>query len=209
MILVIDGISPPKYFENKDAEEKVFKALHAFKEKYCKEPKEPNNKGKQKLDSLLKELNNHFSESFIPCKKPEYTGSSYEGLKLIGDELEYDVMFIFSGGEHLKALPIKGEEGFAELEISSDSEAGKLKFKKYLEGNKISPSKIKNKFKGVLQEFITKFPNYKDVLKMKEHGPAIQLDWVEKEKLFFSVDLLLSFEVQVDGGEFQLSFRFW
>ena len=178
--------------------------MDKFKDKYCKQPTKENKEAKKKLELLLKQLDNHFVTNFIKCKKSEYTGSSYEGLKLTGDGLEFDVMFIFSGGEYLKVLPIEGEEGFAELEISSDSDAGKHQFdKKYLDKDKISPSLIKNKFKGALQEFITKSSDYKGILKMKEHGPAIQLDWEDKEKeeLLFSVDLLLSFEVQVDDGE--------
>ena len=200
--LVVGGISTPVLLKDTDAKKGILDALKKFNEKYCKQPnKKELNSAKSKLELLLHELRMHLSEKFMQCKNIEYTGSSYEGLKLSGDGLEFDAMFIFTGGEKLRVVPVKGEDGFAELEVS-DTDAERSYLEKYVDEGKniISSSKMKDKFKGALQDFISSNSKYKDILKMKEHGPAIQFDYKEKkDEILFSVDLLLSFEIQVEG----------
>ena len=138
----------------------------------------------------------------MQVKNTEYTGSSYEGLKISGDGLEFDTMLIFAGGESLQVLPIESEEGFANLKIF-DTDAAKASFEKYIdkETNIISSFKMKNKFMGALQEFLNKEVKYKDLITMRQHGPAIQFDYKEGD-VVFSVDLTLSFQVQGEDCKF-------
>ena len=180
-----------------------------FKGKYCNPPKKEDLKAaKEKFEIVLKDLKLSFKENFLTCKNTEYTGSTYEGLKISGDGLEFDVMFLFEGGEDLKVLPIKEEDGFAHLalidkDIAKDNPITKSANK----DGKILSKKLKDKFKGTLQNFINNSPQYKDLVAMKEHGPAIQFD-VKRNKddkdLWYSVDLLPSFEVKVGEGKLLL-----
>ena len=52
------------------------------------------------------------------CKKIEYTGSSYEGLKITEDGLEFDVMFIMDGKD-IEIIELEKYPGFASLKIKN------------------------------------------------------------------------------------------
>ena len=195
----MDQITSPDFLGDAAKKEEIKTALKNFNDKYCSQPiKKEFTTAKSKLELLFSNLKMHLTENFMQVRNIEYTGSSYEGLKLSGDGLEFDAMFIFAGGENLQILPIEEEEGFANLKIL-DTDDAKTSLGKYIdkETNVISSFTMKNKFKGALQDFQKK---YKDFISMKEHGPAIQFDYEERD-VKFSVDLLLSFEVQVQGED--------
>ena len=190
-------ITTPVYFADilNVKKEEIMTTLSNFNDKYCSQPIMKN--AKSKLEPLLETFKMHLAETFLQVKITEYTGSSYEGLKISGDGLEFDAMFIFSGGENLQVLPIESEEGFVDLKIF-DTDTAKTSFEKYIdkETNIISSFKMKNKFKGALQSFLNKENEYKGLITIKDHGPAIQFDYKEGD-LVFSVDLTLSFQVKV------------
>ncbi|XP_066921015.1 cyclic GMP-AMP synthase-like receptor [Clytia hemisphaerica] len=203
---VLDGIKTltPDFLKDENKKKPIDEALMKFKEKYCNPPKKDDLKAaKGKFGIVLEDLKLSFRENFLTCKNTEYTGSTYEGLKISGDGLEFDVMFLFEGGEDLKVLPIKDEEGFAHLALIDKDIVKENAITKSADktDGKILSKKLKDKFKGTLQNFINNSPQYKELITMKEHGPAIQFDIKRKKDdkdLWYSVDLLPSFEVKVN-----------
>eukprot|EP00111_Clytia_hemisphaerica_P015577 TCONS_00045974-protein len=202
---VLEGIKTltPDFLKDEKRKKDIDEALMRFKEKYCNPPKKDDLKAaKGKFGIVLEDLKLSFKENFLTCKNTEYTGSTYEGLKISGDGLEFDVMFLFEGGEDLKVLPIKDEEGFAHLALIDNGIVKKNAITKSADKDgKILSKKLKDKFKGTLQNFINNSPQYKELITMKEHGPAIQFDIKRKKDdkdLWYSVDLLPSFEVKVN-----------
>ena len=152
-------------------------------------------KAKEDFEIKLKQLKVKMEEDFVPCKTIEFTGSSYEGLKITGDGLEFDVMLLLNGGDKLKAESIIDEEGFSHL-LTKENVAYHPVISKCLQNDVVSSKKFKDKFKGIVQTFITDY--HKDTVRMIEHGPAIQIDVsksASSQAIWYSVDLLSAFEV--------------
>jgi len=176
---------------------KIEKALENFNQKFSQPPKKDDmKKAKEDFDIKLKQLKVKMEDSgFVSCKSIEFTGSSYEGLKIAGDGLEFDAMLLLNGGENFKTESIEGEEGFSHLLVKDDVDCHPM-LNKCLKDGVLSSKKFKDKFKGIVQTFIID-NKHEDIIRMIEHGPAIQID-VKKfkdEEIWYSVDLLLAFEV--------------
>lgn len=135
------------------------------------------------------------------CKKVEYTGSSYEGLKISEDGLEFDVMFVIDG-TGLELVPVKGQEGYTNFKASTKALPMLQKSANFT--GLLSPTKVNAKFFGT----VTKWKNDVDPtgqrMKLRNHGPATQMDVFNgTKKVWYSVDLVPAVEIK-DAGEVKL-----
>ena len=91
----------------------VKRQLKEFYEKHAKTPKEEMKKARQELEVLLKRFEVELKKKEL-CKRLEYTGSSFEGLKITSDGLEFDVMCILPGKD-VELIQIDECPGFVNL----------------------------------------------------------------------------------------------
>ena len=84
-----------------------------FYNKHAKTPKEDMRKARHELDIHLKRFEVELRKKGL-CKKLEFTGSSFEGLKITSDGLEFDVMCILPGKD-IELIEIDECPGFANL----------------------------------------------------------------------------------------------
>ncbi len=126
----------------------------------------------------------------------EFTGSAYEGIKVSGTNLEFDCMLILKGGENLEKIQLShASPGYVNLKPVSGKEDD---FPKILDKNGyLSSEKIKNVFFGDIQKVINDSAGLKVDVKLRKHGPAIQMDVSRSNgKFWYSVDLVPAFEVK-------------
>ncbi len=126
----------------------------------------------------------------------EFTGSAYEGIKVSETELEFDCMMVLKGGENLQKVQLSpASPGYVKLKPVSGKEAD---FPKILDTNGyLSSEKIKNVFFGDIQKVINNSAGLKVGVKLKKHGPAIQMDVFKSNgDRWYSVDLVPAFEVR-------------
>ena len=135
------------------------------------------------------------------CTRVEFTGSSYEGVK-VSNNIEFDVMMIASvSHNHVKVEPTK-HAGYFHLRAITDNKENVpvSKFKKMLtEKSLVSPNKAAGAFYGNVNRYVSKTEDVRKKIKMKRHGPAAQLEvykqgFEDKEPWYF-VDVVTAFEV--------------
>ena len=129
------------------------------------------------------------------AKKVIFQGSSYEGVKTVASDLEFDCLIVLEGMAYIdkdnyppgykKLLP--SGQGLATLSMC--------------EGNYLSPNKIRNKFQSVLQKSINALGRSGE-MKLRIHGPAVQIDVYRGDSgcLWYSVDMVPVFQVDVPDG---------
>jgi len=149
------------------------------------------------------------------CRHLEYTGSSYEGVKVSKSsedhDLEFDIMVILEGGGKLRAEPLEGTPCYAQLKIPNSAQEDPL-FKNVASYSGIvgflteaewvlSPEKSAQRFFGMLQKCIDSIETTRGKIKLRQHGPAVQMDvypdsgvflWGEK---LYSVDMVPTYRV--------------
>ena len=166
---------------------------------------------------IMQEILSYLTEESV-CYHIEYTGSSYEGTKvhksLTDDDLEFDVMLIMNGGEHLFSEEISNNRGYAFLKVKpgkaneailkNRTSRPKRPLLSFYDADQLllDPNKVRNRFSGELQKCINNLKDkfYKELrveLILRGHGPAIQLDvnWVTSGKKFYSIDLVPTYIV--------------
>ena len=127
----------------------------------------------------------------------EYTGSSYEGIKVDADDLEFDVMIIMTNGDKLSFEHVPGHPGFSR--IKPNSPQNEVCFAKFLDDNKmLVPAKVIDKLQGHLAGADN--PNKGPNLLLRRHGPAIQIDVMKSGKLWFSIDMVPAIEIRANGA---------
>jgi len=138
------------------------------------------------------------------CNRLEHTGSVYEGLKA-KQELEFDVMYVMKG-DRFKFRPIPGEEGYFTVVQKQDQrqrsvlnsllvphaildeERQQSKTKQHLATeDEPNHGKVAAKRRGFEYEF--------DYM-IRRHGPAIQVDVLREQEVWYSVDLVPSYELR-------------
>lgn len=135
------------------------------------------------------------------CKRLEYTGSSYEGVKVRKSpsdmDLEFDIQVILVGGDRLEAVEIC--PGFARLVHRNYVRLEALTDYPSLirDGNQL-PEETASKFHSAMQLIINENEEMRRRINLRKHGPAVQMDVykddVKREK-FFSVDMVPTFEL--------------
>lgn len=173
------------------------KQLFKFYDKFAKTPTKEINKAKVKHEIYMKMLEVELKEEGW-CKKLEYTGSSYEGLKITEDGLEFDVMFVIDG-KGLETSLIPNREGYCNLHMQEGA-VSKLFASFGNQEGMLMPKKMISEFFSVLQRTINKL-KYEKLFKLRIHGPAVQMDVNDdKGNFWYSVDLVPSVEVKVDAS---------
>lgn len=156
----------------------------------------------------MMEIQNHFQGRGI-CHYLQYTGSSYEGVKVRKTnedyDLEFDVMMIIDKHKYeLEAIPDQSRPGYASLKLGGNqpSEPGLDKVLNYwnffgrFSGDRyVSSSKTVDTFKSVLQKLINDSDRMKGKVKLREHGPAVQMDVYPDSGVFFWGSRLYSVDI--------------
>ena len=120
------------------------------------------------------------------CSRVEYTGSAYEGVK-VSNDIEFDIMVIKTGNNLKPAQSSKS--GYYHLKDDYD--------------HCISPESKVAEFCGTLQKLINSHPDMSRLVKLRYHGPAVQMDVYRDEtdkrrnNVWYSVDVVLSYEVKL------------
>jgi len=133
------------------------------------------------------------------CHRLEYTGSSYEGVKVHKTpddaDLEFDVMVILRGGQDLTAEQIYGKPGFVTLRRRVQMQAMSMAADS---SGRILASNTTSEFCSELQKIINKSANMKEKVKLRLHGPALQMDVYQdntQRQKIYSVDMVPTYEV--------------
>ncbi|XP_078343845.1 cyclic GMP-AMP synthase-like receptor 3 [Oculina patagonica] len=137
------------------------------------------------------------SNSTLPISRLEYTGSVYERLKTEAAD-EVDIMVVLEIAKSEVVAKDSGIPGYARLMSAPGS-----KFREYAspEGY-INPERLRNGwFYSLVVKAVNNLPRSDVNMVVRAHGPAVQLDIVEKgtrEKLV-SADLVPSFQTGPDS----------
>ena len=129
--------------------------------------------------------------------QPGYTGSMYEGLKAEAAD-EVDLMVALEPGSNVRA-EYTWKKGFVRFRATGDS-----KLLKYAnrDGYIIPDSFVESFFYGlvkkVAEKFNDKISESSDIsfIKVRRHGPAVQLDLIKEEQKQLSVDLVACFKTE-------------
>ena len=137
------------------------------------------------------------------CKKIEYTGSSYEGLKITEDGLEFDVMFIMDGKD-IEIIKLQKYPGFANLKIKDRITHSKLLKFVDLQTRFLLPHQFMKSFLQHVKDIVCKFSEGKR-MKLIRTGPSVCLNMYQGNEILFSVDLVPAFEIN-DQGKLNANF---
>ncbi len=146
------------------------------------------------------------------CKRLEYTGSSYEGVKVMKTpsdaDLEFDIQVILNGGDKLRAVEIPENPGFFKLR-HKEFDTLRIQLQAYTDDPRLRenadqlPERTACTFYSELQKVINSNDELRNRINLRRHGPAIQMDVykdLSKISKFYSVDMVPTFEV--DGKRF-------
>jgi len=170
--------------------------LREFHENYARQPTKEIDEAKQRhtlyTDQVAREL-----RAQGKCSRIEYTGSSYEGVK-VSNDIEFDIMVIqTAGSRQLTPIPASSP-GFYKLKLA-DGESATDEFKDIVDGNRcLSPVKSVDSFFGTLQKIIDKHSDVFRNVKLIRHGPAVEMDVSRgNDAPWYSVDVVLAYEVEL------------
>lgn len=178
--------------------EDVKKQLMEFYEKQAKTPKEEMKKARQELEVLLKRFEVELKKKEL-CKRLEYTGSSFEGLKITSDGLEFDVMCILPGKD-VVLIEIDECPGFVNLGFAGSTPNILQTFVEET-SNVVSPQRVVSKY---ISE-ITLIRNglgkkEKERIDLKKSGPAVCIIFKhDNGNIWFKADFVPSIELQING----------
>jgi hypothetical protein len=184
-------------------------AANQFHDKHARQPDKIKD-AKRMHTRIIDELNWLLRRKNI-CIHLEYAGSSYEGVKVSknseDDDLEFDVMVIIKGGDQLVAEAIPKHPGYALLKIKSEYHK-ETTFKDtcsqlfgVFDKGLANPEKTAEKFLGELQKCINGSEYLKNIVRLRKHGPSVQMDihpngddksWDPK---YYSVDMTPTYRI--------------
>ena len=166
----------------------VTKLLQQFHEKYARQPMKAIDEAKPTHTKYIKYLANELRK--LGIARVEYTGSAYEGVK-VSNDIEFDIMMIKTAGN---VKPVQtSTSGYYHLQ----EDDGRSR-------SHVSPDKMVADFCGTLQKLINNHPDMSRLVKLRKHGPAVQMDVYESEvdkkqtKPWYTVDVVLSYEAKLD-----------
>ena len=111
------------------------------------------------------------------------------------DDLEFDIAYFLTGGTELQAKALDDNPNFALLTTKLLKPGKEMRevFKKTTMNGVVSAKLLREKFQGQLAQLIDsgELPN----VKLREHGPAFQLDFYRGRDKFFSVDVVPHFDL--------------
>ena len=129
------------------------------------------------------------------AKEILFQGSSYEGIKTIASDLEFDCLVVLEGMPYIDNG--KYPPGYKKLWPNDQG----LATQSMCEGSYLSPRKILSTFQSELQKSIADLERSEE-MKLREHGPAVQIDVYRGDSgcFWYSVDMVPGFEVIGPGG---------
>ena len=140
------------------------------------------------VEYLHKKLKNQ-----VACLRVEYTGSAFEGVK-VSPDIEFDVMMIGTD-THIINIKELSTPGYYHLIYGWIYSICTL----FL----LSPQTKLNNFFGKLQKAINDHQDMSRLVKLRHHGPAVQMDVYKNEtdmhrdeNKWYSVDLVFAYEVK-------------
>ena len=176
----------------------VKRQLKEFYEKHAKTPKEEMKKARQELEVLLKRFEVELKKKEL-CKRLEYTGSSFEGLKNTSDGLEFDVMCILPGKD-VELIQIDECPGFVNLGFTGSAPSI---LKTFVEetGNVVLPHRVVNKYISEITLILNGLgEKEKERVEIKKSGPAVCIIVKhDSGSIWFKADFVPSIELQING----------
>ena len=132
------------------------------------------------------------------CRRLENSGSTTEGLK-VNDEMEFDVMSIFSGVS-IEIFNVEGYPGYAYL--STEGWSNTLQTFMDSNYNCLSPSIFMEKnfeeIKYLVEEELEGLQQAIQI-KVKKLGPSIRLTFKQNGNLLFKADIVPTIEIEKNG----------
>ena len=132
------------------------------------------------------------------CRRLENSGSATEGLK-VNDEMEFDVMSIFSGVS-IEIFNVEGYPGYAYLSTEGWSNT----LQRFMDSNYncLSPSIFMEKnfeeIKYLVEEELEGLQQAIQI-KVKKLGPSIRLTFKQNGNLLFKADIVPTIEIEKNG----------
>ena len=165
--------------------ETVTSMLRQFHEEYARQPMTAIDEARPTHTQYTNYLADKLRGMGL-CSRVEYTGSAYEGVK-VSNDIEFDIMVIKTGNNFTPAQASKS--GYYHLKDDND--------------RCISPESKVAEFCGTLQKLINNHGVMSRLVKLRYHGPAVQMDVYREEtdkrrdNVWYSVDVVLSYEVKL------------
>src|SRR6218665_1981075 len=175
----------------------LLRAVQGFHDKYARQPQAQIAEAKAGHTTTMGEIERQMRQLGMLVRL-EYTGSSYEGTKVARSRdncgLEFDVMAIIdSRGKGLQVEKMLTEAGFARLKV--EATAGTSDLFGHFEGDYLNAQRTADKFFGQLQKCINNSQELSAAVTLRRHGPAAQMDVSRGGALFYSVDVVPTYEV--------------
>lgn len=190
---------PEDWHDDQDVTEN----LDLFYKEKGKCPYELRKYAHRHLRLYLKHLESRMKRKGL-CKKLQNSGSTTEGLK-VNDEMEFDVMSIFTG-ENLKITNIVGYPGYVHLSIKGGGQRFKENaLQRFVDSNYnyLSPSLYMQEnfeqIKILVEEELEEL-EHETQIKVKKNGPSICLTFKREEgDLLFKADIVPTIEIKENG----------
>lgn len=180
------------------------KMVREFHYDFAREPRAMD-AARQRHTEIMAELEAYLKHEKGLLSRYEFTGSAYEGLKVAGKELEFDVMFVLKNGNQLRVEKDVTSSRYGHL-YPKDANAT-IHFKSVSERGEVLPFHVRDKFHGELQRWLNRRvahnPALRGEIKIRYGGPAIRAVVYRYGEEWFNVDLVPAYEV-INGFERQL-----
>lgn len=153
----------------------------------------------QELEIYLKRFEVTLRKSGL-CKRFEYTDSSYEGLKITADGLEFDIMCVLPMDD-VEVMNIELYPGFVNLHIKEDTKNEVLRNFTDFTSNVLSPQKVVSKYYTEINRVRSKLgQEEQNSMGLKIVGPAVRLLFHKGSgDIWFTADLVPSIELRRNG----------
>ena len=163
--------------------------MKTFEGEYAVPPERAMQEAKPNLTEYVDYLFISETNPHMVCgKRTEYTGSAFEGVK-VSNDLEFDIMMIYQLKWDYYRAEKRSTPGYHYVKSMGD---GLVPIQSNLAV-----------FFSVLQQRINDHPNMSPLVKLRHHGPAVQMDVyrdAEKKRQnakWYSVDIVLACEVKL------------
>ena len=147
---------------------------------------------KTHLNQLVDDLFSHMKDHGI-ANEILFQGSSYEGIKTMVSDLEFDCLVVLEGMPYIDNDNCP--TGYKKLLPSGQG----LAILGMCEFSYLSPRKILSKFQSELQKSINALGRSQE-MKLRTHGTAVQIDVYRVDCLWYSVDMVPGFEIDAPSG---------
>ena len=167
--------------------------VRAFHERHARyPPRDQMRPAKRHLNEIIDRLQRNIDVA----TRIEFTGSSYEDIKVMSSDLEFDCMVMLKGGPHLGKVTQEMPLGYSKLRVLPGKENW---FPKCTDNqNYLSSELVSGWFFSKLQKAVNDLRINDYEIKLRRHGPATQMDIynLRTSKLWYSVDVVPAYEIR-------------